>query len=74
MKLIFNKNDDNEISIQLKSGEQVEEFSYTIMIKYLLTENEFEDIEYNNLNDEEEQRIKVMINQILEKVKSSRSD
>jgi len=68
MKLIFTKNADNEINVQLAKGTVLEEFSYTEMIKQLLENNNFEEIEYYNISDDEKSRIEVMLKKINETI------
>lgn len=68
MKLIFTKNSDNEISVQLTKGTVVENFSYIEMIKQLLEHNKFEETDYNNIAEEEKKRIEGMLQKIKEAV------
>jgi hypothetical protein len=68
MKLIFTKDQDSEMSVQLTKGTIVENFSYVEMIKQLLENNKFEDNEYNNLTEDEKNRIYVMLQKINEVV------
>lgn len=64
MKLIFKKEPNNDIKVQLQKGLIVEEFTYTEMIKQLLVLNDFEDSEFIGLSDEEEEKIKEMLEKI----------
>ena len=64
MKLIFTKNQDNEIDVQLTRGTIVESFSYTEMIKQLLAQNSFEDTEFKDISQEEKTRIETMLQNI----------
>ena len=74
MKLIFTKNDQNEISVKLVSGTVAEDFSYTQMIKQLLKKNKFEDNQYNGLSDEEKEKIEGMVKKINEAVEDAGED
>jgi hypothetical protein len=76
MKLIFTKDSNNEISVQLTKGTFVETFSYTEMIKQLIKFNKFEDTEFNNINEEEQKRIETMLQKINEaiEVESQKND
>ena len=65
MKLLFSKNDNNEIDVKLQKGTVVEDFSYTEMISQLLVENKFEDTDFGNLSVEEQAKV----NSMLEKIK-----
>jgi hypothetical protein len=64
MKLIFSKNDNNEIAIQLQNGTIVDDFSYTEMVRLLLINNKFEDTDFENLSVEEQEKIQVMLDKI----------
>ena len=66
MKLIFTKNPNNEIDVQLTKGTVVENFSYTEMVKQLLEENSFEDTDFKNISEEEKKRIENMLQKINE--------
>ena len=68
MKLIFTKNADNEINVQLAKGTILEDFSYTEMLKQLLDNNNFEETEYHNITDDEKSRIEVMLKKINETI------
>lgn len=64
MKLIFTKEPNNDIKVQLQKGLIVEEFTYTEMIRQLLVLNDFEDSEFIGLSDEEQEKIKEMLKKI----------
>lgn len=64
MKLIFTKTMENEISVQLQNGTVLENFSYTKMLKQLLHHNAFEDNVYNNLTEEEIEKVEKMLEKI----------
>lgn len=64
MKLLFNKNKENEISVKMAIGTIEEEFSFTEMIKQLLKKNKFEDNQYVGISDEEKNRIEEMLTKI----------
>jgi translation initiation factor 2 gamma subunit (eIF-2gamma) len=64
MKLIFNKDQNNEITVQLKIGTVAEDFSYTKMVKQLLKNNVFEETDYTNISEEEKIRIEAMLKKI----------
>lgn len=64
MKLIFTKDANNEINVQLQKGTIVEDFSYTEMVSQLLTSNIFEDTDFTNLSDEEQAKIQIMLDKI----------
>lgn len=64
MKLIFTKDANNDIKVQLQKGLIIEEFTYTEMIRQLLVLNDFEDSEFIELSDEEETKIMDMLKKI----------
>jgi len=66
MKLIFTKDTNNEINVQLQKGTVAENFSYTEMVSQLLIQNVFEDTDFTNLTEEEQEKIKSMLDKISE--------
>lgn len=64
MKLIFNKNAENEITVKMAVGTVAEDFSYTEMIKQLLKKNKFESNQFEGLSDDEKKRIEEMLDKI----------
>jgi len=69
MKLIFSKDNDNNLTIQMITGTVVEDFTYVNMIKELIKNNKFEETEYNeNISSEEREKIESMLNQINESI------
>lgn len=64
MKLIFTKDTNNEINVQLQKGTIVEDFSYTEMVSQLLTQNVFDDTDFTNLSEEEQAKIQNMLDKI----------
>lgn len=64
MKLIFTKDPNNEINIQLQKGTVVEDFSYSEMISQLLIHNVFEDTDFTNLSEDEQAKVIGMLDKI----------
>ena len=64
MKLIFNKNAENEITVKMAVGTIAEDFSYTEMIKQLLKKNKFESNQYKGLSEDEKKRVEEMLDKI----------
>ena len=65
MKLIFSKDDNNEISLQLQRGTTVEDFSYIEMVRQLLEKNVFENPDFvGSFSDEEQGKIQTMLDKI----------
>lgn len=66
MKLIFTKNANSEIDVQLQKGTVAEDFTYTEMVRQLLVDRKFEETEFTNLSDEEKEKIQNMLDKITE--------
>ena len=64
MKLIFTKDTNNEINVQLQKGTVIEDFSYTEMVSQLLTNNVFDDTDFTNLSEDEQAKIQSMLDKI----------
>jgi len=65
MKLVFNKNDDLEISVTQKDGDEVKEFNYVEMIKDLISTKRLEEPEMvGDFTDSEINSIQTMIKHI----------
>jgi hypothetical protein len=64
MKLIFSKDENNEIYLQLQKGTIVEDFSYVEMVRQLLERNTFEDTNFGDLSVEEQGKIQTMLDKI----------
>lgn len=64
MKLIFTKDANNEINVQIQKGTVVEDFSYTEMVSQLLISNVFDDTDFTNLSEEEQAKIQSMLHKI----------
>ena len=66
MKLIFNKEDNNDISVKLQQGTVAVDFTYTEMIKQLLEDNTIDDTDFGNLSDDEKENLEEMLNKVSE--------
>lgn len=66
MKLLFTKDNNNEIAVKLQNGTVIEEFTYIEMIRQLLIKNEFVDTDFGNLSEIEINKIKLMLGKISE--------
>lgn len=64
MKLIFQKNGDNEISVQIQKGTIIVDFSYIEMVRQLLENNIFEEVDFGNLSEDEKVKIQSMLDKI----------
>lgn len=64
MKLLFNKEDNNDITVKIQQGTVPVEFTYTEMIKQLLENNTTDDTDFGNLVDDEKENLKEMLNKI----------
>lgn len=64
MKLIFTKNAQNEIDAKIQKGTVSEDFTYTEMVKQLLQDKTVEEPDFNGLEDDEQKRMKSMLDKI----------
>lgn len=64
MKLIFNKEDKNDISVKIQQGAVAVDFTYTEMIKQLLEDNTIDDTDFGNLSDDEKENLEEMLNKV----------
>ena len=64
MKLIFSKDDENEINVKIQKGTIEEDFSYIEMLKQLLNSNPINEVNYGNLSDLEKEKLENMIKEI----------
>ena len=66
MKLIFNKEENNDITVKIQKGTVAVDFTYPEMIKQLLENNEISDTDFGNLSEEEQESLKDMLSKISE--------
>jgi hypothetical protein len=66
MKLIFNKEDNNDITVKIQQGTVAVDFTYTEMIKQLLENNTIDDTDFGNLLDDEKENLEEMLSKISE--------
>lgn len=66
MKLLFNKEDNNDITVKIQQGTVPVEFTYTEMIKQLLENNTIDDTDFGNLSDDEQENLEDMLIKISE--------
>lgn len=66
MKLIFNKESNNEITVKIQQGTVAVDFTYTEMIKQLLQDNTIEGTEFNNLTEDEQKKLNEMLTKVSE--------
>lgn len=64
MKLLFNKEVNNDITVKIQQGTVPVEFTYTEMIKQLLENNTIDDTDFGNLTDDEKENLQEMLNKI----------
>tara|TARA_B110000114_G_C14937026_1_gene334824 strand:- start:132 stop:389 length:258 start_codon:yes stop_codon:yes gene_type:complete len=64
MKLIFNKEDNNDITVKIQQGTIAVEFTYTEMIKQLLENNTIDDTDFGNLSEDETKNLEDMLSKI----------
>lgn len=66
MKLLFKKEDNNDITVKIQQGTIPVEFTYTEMIKQLLENNTIDDTDFGNLLDDEKENLEEMLSKISE--------
>lgn len=66
MKLLFNKEDNNDITVKIQQGTIPVEFTYTEMIKQLFENNTIDDTDFGNLLDDEKENLEEMLSKISE--------
>jgi hypothetical protein len=66
MKLLFNKEDNNDITVKIQQGTIPVEFTYTEMITQLLENNTIDDTDFGNLLDDEKENLEEMLGKISE--------
>ena len=64
MKLIFNKEENNEITVKIQQGTVPVDFSYAEMIKQLLQDNSIDDTEFVNMSEDEKKSLLKMLNEV----------
>jgi hypothetical protein len=66
MKLLFKKEDNNDITVKIQQGTIPVEFTYTEMITQLLENNTIDDTDFGNLLDDEKENLEEMVGKISE--------
>lgn len=66
MKLIFKKEENNDIAVEIQKGSIPVEFTYTEMIKQLLESNIIDDTDFGNLSSNEKEGLEDMLTKISE--------
>ncbi|WP_010182656.1 gas vesicle protein GvpK [Aquimarina agarilytica] len=64
MKLIFNKEENNDITVKIEQELIPVEFTYTEMIKQLLENNSIDDTDFGNLSENEKSNLGDMLSKI----------
>lgn len=65
MKITFAKDEEQQIKVRLKEGDEEQEFDYIKMITYLFDEKQLEEPEFGEgITDEEKEKIQDMITNI----------
>lgn len=71
MKLIFSKNENESLEVELAKGTVTEEFSYVKLIKGLLENDKLDDTQFDeSITDEEIEVIEKMVSRINDKVET----
>lgn len=66
MKLIVNKNENNNYEMKIDNNGKIINFDYITLIDYLYNNGKIEKIEYNNLNQWEKDEIDKVVKKINE--------
>lgn len=61
MKLIFNKEKNNDITVKIQQGTVAVDFTYSEMIKQLIVNNKISDTDFGNLSKDEQTNIEEML-------------
>lgn len=69
IKLIFDKNEESDITVQIQSGSNTIDFNYVEMLKELIQDNNIE-YEWGNLGEAERIILRNMLDKIQEAVKT----
>lgn len=65
MKLSFNKQSDGEITVHFRNGADIEQFSYSMMVKKIYDEKKIEDAEIlGEFSEIEQESIRSLINEL----------
>lgn len=64
MKLIFNKEESNDITVKIQQGTVAVDFTYTEMIKQLLEDNTIDETDFGNLSDDEKENLEEMLSKV----------
>ena len=68
MKLFFTKSNQGEITLEMQKGTDRIDFDYVEMIKQLMENNEIDEPDFENLDEEEKEKVKKLLNEIKETV------
>nr|BFF39704.1 hypothetical protein BACY1_15090 [Tenacibaculum mesophilum] len=66
MKLIFNKEQNNDITVKIQQGTITVDFTYTEMIKQLLEDNVIDETDFGNLSEDEKENLEEMLGKVSE--------
>lgn len=64
MKLLFNKEENNDITVKMQKGTITVDFTYTEMISQLLEDNSITDTDFGNLSEDETNSLNEMLAKI----------
>ena len=64
MKLFFTKNEQGELSVEIQKGTDRIDFDYVEMIKQLMENNIIDDPDFENLDDNEQEKVKALLEEI----------
>lgn len=64
MKLFFKRDENGDITVKIQKGTVDDEFDYIEMLRQLMTDNRIDEPSFENIDEEEQQKIKNLLNKI----------
>lgn len=64
MKLFFTKSEKGEITLEIQKGTDRIDFDYVEMIKQLMEDNVIDEPDFENLDEEEKDKVKGLLGEI----------
>lgn len=64
MRLVFTKDNNDDIKAQIHTGTILTDFSYVEMVKQLIENKEIDDVSFDGIEDDEKTKIEEMLDEI----------
>lgn len=74
MKLFFKKDENGDITVRIQKGTVDEDFDYIEMLRQLMVDNRIEEPSFENIEDDEKDKIMDLLNKISDAVKEGMSN